>query len=165
MEDQGQGRFRKEISLLDMTLVGVGAIIGSGWLFASGLVASIAGPAGWISWLIGGIALLLLGLVYAELGAAFPRAGGLVRYPLYSHGPLVGYLMSFITVIAFSSICSIEVEAARQYATSWWPALSQPGSTTSPTVLGWLVQLGLLCVFFLVNYWSIGVFAKTNSVI
>ena len=54
METQGQGRFRKQITLLDMTLVGVGAIIGSGWLFASGLVASIAGPAGWISWLVGG---------------------------------------------------------------------------------------------------------------
>ena len=65
-----------------MTLVGVG----SGWLSAAGLVASIA--------------LLLLALVYAELGAPFPRAGGLVRYPLYSHGPLVGYLMSFITVKA-----------------------------------------------------------------
>jgi amino acid transporter len=37
-----------------MILVGIGAIIGSGWLFASGLVASIAGPAGWISWVIGG---------------------------------------------------------------------------------------------------------------
>jgi amino acid transporter len=165
MESQGHGRFKKQISLIDMILVGIGAIIGSGWLFASGLVASIAGPAGWISWVIGGIALLLLGLVYAELGAAFPRAGGLVRYPLYSHGPLVGFLMSFITVIAFSSICSIEAEAARQYATSWWPALSQPGSTTSPTVLGWLVQLGLLGAAFLLNYWSIGVFAKTNSII
>jgi amino acid transporter len=76
MESQGQGRFRKQISLLDMTPVGVGAILGSCWLFASGLVTSIAGPAGWISWLVGGIALLLLGLVYAELGGgAFPRAG------------------------------------------------------------------------------------------
>jgi amino acid transporter len=81
METQGQGRFRKQITLLDMTLVGVGAIIGSGWLFASGLVASIAGPAGWISWLIGGIALLLLGLIYAELGAAFPRAGWCATRP------------------------------------------------------------------------------------
>jgi amino acid transporter len=54
MESQGQGRFRKEISLLDMTPVGVGAILGSCWLFASGLVTSIAGPAGWISWLVGG---------------------------------------------------------------------------------------------------------------
>jgi amino acid transporter len=103
--------------------------------------------------LIGGIALLLLGLVYAELGAAFPRAGGLVRYPLYSHGPLVGYLMSFITVIAFSSIVGIEVLAVRQYATSWWPALSQPDGQ-APTVLGWFVQFGLLIVFLL-NYWSV----------
>lgn len=164
MEGQGQGRFRKEISLLDMTLVGVGAIIGSGWLFASGLVASIAGPAGWISWLIGGIALLLLGLVYAELGAAFPRAGGLVRYPAYTHGPLVGYLMSAITVIAFSSIVGIEVLAVRQYATSWWPALSQPDGQ-SPTVLGWFVQLILLIIFFLLNYWSVRVFAKSNTII
>jgi amino acid transporter len=164
MESQEQGRFRKQISLLDMTLIGVGAIIGSGWLFASGLVASIAGPAGWISWLIGGIALLLLGLVYAELGAAFPRAGGLVRYPAYSHGPLVGYLMSFITVIAFSSIVGIEVLAVRQYATSWWPALSQPDGQ-SPTVLGWFVQLVLICVFFLLNYWSVGIFAKSNTII
>jgi amino acid transporter len=52
--------------------------MGSGWLFASGLVASLAGPAGWTSWVLGGIALLLLGLVYAELGAALPRAGGVV---------------------------------------------------------------------------------------
>lgn len=125
-------------------------IIGSGWMFAAGLVASIAGPAGWISWVIGGIALLLLGLVYSELGAAVPRAGGLVRYLLYSYDPLVGFLVSFITVIAFSSIVAIEVLAVRQYATSGWPALSQPGGEL-PTVLGWFVQLALLVVFFLLN--------------
>jgi glycine betaine transporter len=49
MESHGQGRFRKEITLLDMTLVGIGAIVGSGWLFASGKVASIARSAGSIS--------------------------------------------------------------------------------------------------------------------
>ena len=93
-ESQGHGRLKRQISLIDMIMVGIGAIIGSGWLFAVSIIASIAGPAGWISWVIGGIVLLVLGLVYAELGAAFPRSGGLVRYPEYSHGPLVGYLMS-----------------------------------------------------------------------
>ncbi len=93
MEGQRQGRFRKEISLLDMTLVGVGAIIGSGWLFASGLVASIAGPAGWISWLIGGYRPALARPGIRRTGRRV-SAGGLVRYPAYSHGPLVGYLMS-----------------------------------------------------------------------
>ena len=93
-----------------------GAIFGSGWLFAASHVASIAGPAGIASWVIGGFAVLLLGIVYCELGAALPRAGGIIRYPVFSHGELMGYLLGFITLIAFSSLISIEIVAARQYA-------------------------------------------------
>ncbi|GEO25389.1 aspartate:proton symporter [Alicyclobacillus acidoterrestris] len=157
------GKLKKRLSLSDLIFIGFGAIFGSGWLFASSTVASDAGPAGWISWLIGGIAVILLGLVYAELGGAIPRAGGIVRYPVYSHGPLLGYLMGFATLIAYSSLCSIEVEAARQYAASWWPALSSSGGQ-SPSLLGWILQVALLFVFFLLNYWSVGTFAKVNTV-
>ncbi len=160
---QNQGKFKKQLSLLDLIFVGFGAIFGSGWLFAASHVASIAGPAGWISWVIAGIAVILLGLVYAELGSAIPRAGGIVRYPVYSHGPLIGYLMGFATLIAYSSLCSIEVEAARQYASSWWPMLTKAGSSGSPTILGWSLQLVLLIVFFLLNYWSVKTFAKSNT--
>ena len=74
-----------------------------------------------------------------ELGAALPRAGGVVRYPVYSHGPLLGYLMGFITLIAFSSLVAIEVVASRQYAAAWFPELTKAGSS-DPTTLGWLVQ-------------------------
>lgn len=164
MATRSQEHFKRQISALDLVLVGVGSIIGSGWLFAAGKVAAVAGPAGSLSWVIGGVALLLLGLVYAELGAALPQAGGLVRYPYYTHGPLVSYMVSFITVIAFSSLIAIEVLAVRQYASGWWPALTQTGAD-SPTLLGWFVQLFLFVVFFLLNYWSIGVFAKSNTII
>lgn len=159
-----QAGFKRQVSMLDLTFVGFGAIFGSGWLLAAGQVSGLAGPAGWLSWVIGGVAVLLLGLVYAELGAAVPRAGGIIRYPLYSHGPLLGYLMGFITLIAFSSLIAVEVEAAREYAASWWPALTKPGST-SPTVLGWFFQVALLVVFFLLNYWTVKTFAKSNTVI
>ena len=57
-------------------------------------------PAGIFSWLLGGFAVLLLGIVTAN-SAPLPRAGGVVRYPVFSHGPLLGYLMGFITLIAF----------------------------------------------------------------
>lgn len=97
-----------------------------------------------IPWLIGGLAVLLLGIVYCELGAALPRAGGIIRYPVFSHGELMGYLLGFITLIAFSSLIAIEVVAARQYAAAWFPFLSLPGSG-DPTPIGWLVQLALLC--------------------
>jgi amino acid transporter len=159
-----QGRFKKQLSLVDLTFIGLGAIFGSGWLFAASHVATIAGPAGIVSWLLGGFAVLLLGLVYCELGAALPRAGGIVRYPVFSHGPLLGYLMGFITLIAFSSLIAIEVVAARQYAAAWFPSLTVPGSN-DPTALGWGMQAALLCFFFYLNYSSVKTFAKTNNLI
>ncbi|UNJ81262.1 APC family permease [Metabacillus dongyingensis] len=159
-----QGPFKKTISLLDLILIGLGAIFGSAWLFAVSNVASKAGPIGSLSWVIGGIIVLLIGLVYAELGAALPRTGGILRYPVYSHGPLVGYLISFITIVAYTSLISIEVTAVRQYIAYWLPGLTIKGSD-SPTIAGWLVQFSLLCLFFLLNYWSVKTFAKSNIII
>lgn len=114
--------------------------------------------------MIGGTAVLLLGIVYCELGAALPRAGGIIRYPVFSHGELMGYLLGFITLIAFSSLIAIEVVAARQYAAARFPFLSLPGSG-DPTPIGWLVQLALLCFFFALNYYSVKTFAKSNNLI
>ncbi|MDE2053750.1 MAG: APC family permease [Xanthomonadaceae bacterium] len=160
----GQGGFKKALSLTDLTFIGLGAIFGSGWLFSASHVADIAGPAGIVSWLIGGVAVLLLGLVYCELGAALPHTGGVVRYPVYSHGALLGFLMGLITLIAFSSLIAIEVEACRQYASAWFPQLTRTGSQ-SPTTLGWFVQLAILGIFFLLNYFSVKTFARANNLV
>ncbi|CRG48575.1 APC family permease [Yersinia wautersii] len=159
-----QGKFKKQLTLIDLTFIGLGAIFGSGWLFAASHVASIAGPAGLYSWLIGGLAVLLLGIVYCELGAALPRAGGIIRYPVFSHGELMGYLLGFITLIAFSSLIAIEVVAARQYAAAWFPLLTQTDSS-DPTLAGWILQFVLLLIFFVLNYYSVKTFAKSNNLI
>lgn len=158
-----QGKLKRQLSLLDLTFLGLGAIIGSGWLFAAQQGAQDAGPSAWIAWLIGAVAVMLIGLVYAELGGALPRAGGIIRYPDYSHGPLVGYLMGFAALISYSSVAGIEAEAMRQYAQHWWTALGTPSG--NPTTLGWFIQALLLLFFFLVNYWSVNVFGKINSFI
>lgn len=160
----GKGKLKKQLSLMDLTFIGLGAIFGSGWLFAASHVSAIAGPAGIFSWLLGGFSVLLLGIVYCELGAALPRAGGVIRYPVYSHGPLLGYLMGFITLIAFSSLVAIEVVAARQYAAAWFPELTKAGSS-DPSILGWLLQFGLLCLFFMLNYRSVKTFAMANNLV
>ncbi|MDP9723725.1 amino acid transporter [Priestia aryabhattai] len=161
---ENKGPFKKTISLLDLTLIGLGAIFGSAWLFAVSNVATQAGPAGSFSWVIGGVIILLIGLVYAELGAALPRTGGIIRYPVYSHGHLVGYMISFITIVAYTSLIAIEVTAVRQYVAYWFPALTKSGSD-SPTISGWILQFVLLCLFFLLNYWSVKAFAKSNIII
>ncbi|NTX26744.1 APC family permease [Burkholderia pyrrocinia] len=158
------GYFKKRLSLIDLTFIGLGTVFGSGWLFAASHVASFAGPAGIFSWVIAAVAVLTLGIVYCELGAALPRAGGAISYLHASHGPLMSYLIGVITVIYLSSMVAIEVVAARQYAAAWFPVLNEPG-TSNPSATGWLGQLALVSVFFWLNYSSVKTFAKANNIV
>ncbi|WP_051005674.1 APC family permease [Pantoea sp. A4] len=156
--------FKKELSTFDLTFIGLGTVFGSGWLFSASYVASYAGPAGILSWIFAAVAVLALGLVYCELGAALPRSGGAISYLMTSHGPLMSYLIGLITVIYMSSMIAIEVVAARQYAAAWFPSLNHFGSST-PTMMGWLLQFVMLCFFFSLNYRSIKTFSTFNNLI
>lgn len=163
-----QGKFKRTLTLLDLTFLGLGAIIGSGWLFASLYGAQDAGSKAWIAWIFGAVAVMLIGLVYAELGAAWPRAGGVVRYPEYSHGSMVGFFTGFAYLLATSSVAGIEAAAVRTYASYYIPALSVGGhgpNAGNYTAWGLVVEIGFLVLFFLVNYWSVNIFGKINSVV
>jgi amino acid transporter len=157
------GRFKRRLNLLDLTFLGLGSIIGSGWLFASFHGASKAGSLAWLAWIIAAIAVILIGIVYGEIAAAIPRAGGFVRYPEYTHGSLVGFMTGFACMLAYSSVAGIEVEAVRGYASHWWPGLQNPDG--NPSATGLILQFGLLILFFLLNYWSVQIFGKVNTII
>ncbi|WAH35801.1 APC family permease [Alicyclobacillus dauci] len=158
-----QGKFRRKLSLLDLTLLGVGSMVGSGWLFASQAAVKMAGGIAWIPWLFGALAVMLIGLVYGEMAAAIPRAGGFVRYPDYTHGSLVGYLIGFASMMAYSSVAGVESEAVRSYASSYIPGLDTADGNVS--IWGNLFQIALLVLFFLINYWSVQVFGKINTIV
>ncbi|QQE77170.1 APC family permease [Alicyclobacillus sp. SO9] len=158
----GSSKFKQKLTLLDLTLLGIGSIIGSGWLYGAMKGAHYAGNLAWVAWLFGAAAIILIGLVYAELAAAMPRAGGFVRYPQYTHGSMVGWFIGFASMLAYSSVAGVETDAFREYATGWWHAL---GTAHSPSFLGMLLQVALLFVFFLINYWSVNVFGKVNTIV
>lgn len=160
---QAKGKLKRSLNLADLFFLGIGSIIGSGWLYAAQKGAASAGSYALISWVIGAGLIILVGLVYAELGAAMPRAGGFVRYPDYTHGSFAGFLIGFFCMLAYAAVVATEVEAVRGYAQYWWPALE--GTNGGPSGIGYLLQLGLIIVFFLLNYWSVNIFGKTNTVI
>lgn len=154
-------KLRRELTYIDLTMASLGGIIGSGWLFGSMYGAQIAGPAAIISWIIGGLAVLCIGLVYAELGGALPQAGAIVRYPQYSHGTFVSYLTGWAAVIAYASVPPIEAEAALQYGSHYIGGIFVNGA---PTGAGIVIEFLLVILFFLLNYYGVIVFAKTNTV-
>src|SRR3982751_1875216 len=81
---------KREIGLIGLLWASVGSIIGSGWLFGAQKALITGGPAAIISWVIGGVAILILALVHAELGAMYPVAGGSARFPHYAFGGAAG---------------------------------------------------------------------------
>lgn len=155
---------KRELGLLDLTMMGLGAIVGSGWLFASEKAGNLAGSAAIFSWLLGGLMVLFIALVYAELGSMLPESGGLIRYSQYSHGSFVSYMMAFALIIADSTVIAIEAEAVVQYASYYVPSLYN--TTTGMMALsGWFVAVLLMVLFFFLNFLSVKSFAKSNTII
>ena len=66
----------RDMRLFDITMVGVGAMIGAGIFALTGIAAGHAGPALILAFCLNGILTLMTAMVYAELGSAIPAAGG-----------------------------------------------------------------------------------------
>ena len=66
----------RTMGLLDITMIGVGAMIGAGIFVLTGIAAGVAGPALVIAFFLNGIVTTFTALSYAELGSSFPEAGG-----------------------------------------------------------------------------------------
>ncbi|MFC6977211.1 amino acid permease [Halomicroarcula sp. GCM10025709] len=73
---EGGADFARELTLLDVTFIGVGAMIGGSIFVLSGLAAGESGPALILAFALNGFITIFTGMVYAELGSAIPEPGG-----------------------------------------------------------------------------------------
>jgi amino acid transporter len=112
------GRLQRSVGLYGLMMVSLGSIIGSGWLLGALNAAERAGPASVLSWMLAAGMLALLALVYAELGATYPVAGGGARFPYYSHGPIAGFTAGWASWLQAVFIAPIEILAAITYVNS-----------------------------------------------
>ncbi|MGG1366056.1 APC family permease [Priestia megaterium] len=159
----------RKMGTFSLMMVGLGSIIGSGWLFGAWRAAQIAGPAAIASWIIGMVVILFIALSYSELGSMFPEAGGMVKYTQYSHGSFLGFIAAWANWIAIVSVIPVEAVASVQYMSSWpWEWAKWTGSLVENGILtgkGLAIATGLLIIYFLLNYWTVGLFSKANSLI
>jgi amino acid transporter len=161
------GELRRDISTLGLLFASLGSIIGSGWLFGALYASEVAGPAALVSWVIGGVAVLLLALVHAELGSMFPVAGGSARFPHYAFGGLAGYMVGWIAWLGGVTTAAIEVEAALQYSTHWvsWFTHTSADGTTYLTWPGYAVAVALMLLFAVINVLGVRRLAQSNNLI
>jgi amino acid transporter len=118
------------------------------------IVGAMGGPQAMLGWILGAFFAVCDGLVWAELGAAFPGAGGSYRYLNEIYGPKkLGRLLSFLFIwqLSFSAPLSIASGCIglSQYASYFWPSLETVYSARQATIP--LGLLGAIQVRWLVN--------------
>ena len=158
----GAAGFRREVGLLGLTSVSLGAIIGSGWLLGAQSAAQVAGPASLISWIIGGLILSTLALVHAELGSTYPVTGGTARFPHFAFGAIPGFVCGWMSWLGTAAIAPVEVEAALTYANNKIPGLVHANGTLTPG--GLAAATALMLLFTTVNIIGIRRMSDSNTV-
>ena len=165
---QSDKKLGRELTLVDLLFLCIGAIVGSGWLLAAPVGAALAGPDIIYSWIIGGVIILFIALNYAEISGAIPKTGAVVRYPHLSHGGYVGYLLGWTYLLSAVTVPTIEAEAGFTYASYYIPGLTTTATvngipvhvlTPLATGLAFLMIVG----FFFLNYFGIRLLGKVNT--
>ena len=96
-------QLKKELGALDLTVFGVGVIIGAGIFVLTGTVAaSNSGPALALSFLIAGVACGLAALCYAEFASTVPVAGSAYTFSYATLGELVAWIIGWDLVLEFT---------------------------------------------------------------
>ena len=102
-----QTELSRDMSLFDITFIGVGAMIGAGVFALTGFAAGIAGPALTIAFIINGFVALFTAMSYAELGAAFPEAGGGYLWVKEALEDPNGFYAGWMSWFAHAVACSL----------------------------------------------------------
>jgi APA family basic amino acid/polyamine antiporter len=100
---QGEGSLKRTLTALNLTTLGIGAIVGAGIFVITGnAAAKYAGPAVAISFVLAGIACGFAGLCYAEMAAAVPVAGSAYTYAYATLGELVAWIIGWDLVLEYA---------------------------------------------------------------
>ncbi|MBI3437239.1 MAG: amino acid permease [Proteobacteria bacterium] len=101
------GELKKSLGALNLILLGIGCIIGTGIFVLTGRAAAeFAGPGIMISFVITGVLCALVALCYSELAAAIPVSGSAYSYSYASMGEFVAWIMGVLLLLEYGVAAS-----------------------------------------------------------
>jgi hypothetical protein len=93
------------------------------------MIATMHGPQAMLGWILGAVLVVCDGMVWAELGASMPQAGGPVRYLRAMYPGKAGRWLSFLFVFQLTFSAPLSMASGcigfAQYASYLWPSLAQ----------------------------------------
>src|SRR5438046_3477805 len=102
-EEAGEGRLRRILCPVQLTSLGVGAIIGTGIFILTGVAAhDRTGPALMLSFVLAGLACVFAALCYAEFASMVPVAGSAYTYAYATLGELFAWIIGWDLILEYA---------------------------------------------------------------
>ena len=142
----GNRKLKRDLGLWAATAIVIGNMIGSGIFTAPQSLAAASNPtSSIIAWLITSVGSLFLALVFAKLGALYPRSGGPIVYTRLAYGEFAAFLIAWTFWIGMWVGNAAIITAVVRYLTIFFPALGTNG------LLAFIVSSSILWLFTLIN--------------
>jgi APA family basic amino acid/polyamine antiporter len=143
-EQTSRPKLKRSLGLSMATALVIGNMVGSGVFGLPSALASV-GPISLLAWVITGAGAILLALVFANLGRAYPQTGGPYVYARRAFGDFAGFWTAWgYWIAAWAGNAAIAVIFV-SYATVFWPSLG------TNNLLAFAVGLTLIWALTLVN--------------
>src|SRR5215467_8612015 len=137
--EHAHGELKRSLGALNLVLLGIGCIIGTGIFVLTGRAAAqFAGPAITISFIITGLLCAFVALCYAELASALPVSGSAYSYSYASTGEVVAWIMGVLLLLEYGLAASTVAVGWSGYLNSLLQDLGiniPPQFTGAPTVM------------------------------
>ena len=102
-EMKGENRLRRVLGPVQLTSLGIGAVIGAGIFVSTGAVArNVSGPALMLSYVVAGLVCAFAGLCYAEFASMVPVAGSAYTYAYATLGELFAWIIGWDLVLEYA---------------------------------------------------------------
>lgn len=148
----GEVTLSRDLNLFTITMIGVGGMIGAGIFVLTGIAAGVAGPALVLAFLLNGIVTTFTAMSYAELGSAFPEAGGGYLWVKEGLGGAQGFLAGWMSWFAHVSAGSLYALGFGRFASELWSLAGIPSFGLTVPQLTLAFMSVIILIFTLINY-------------
>jgi amino acid transporter/nucleotide-binding universal stress UspA family protein len=145
-------RLSREMRLMDITMIGVGAMIGAGIFVLTGIAAGVAGPGLLLVFLLNGFVTLFAAAAYAELGSSFHDAGGGYLWVKTGLKDPHGFLSGWMSWFAHAVACSLYALGFGAYFHLVLPMIGVPDFAMPLLPMEKWLAVGVVALFAYINY-------------
>ncbi|WP_288311227.1 amino acid permease [uncultured Selenomonas sp.] len=148
----------KSLGALDLVLLGIGCVIGTGIFVLTGVAAAkYAGPAVTVSFVLSGLACALAGLAYAEFSSIVPASGSAYTYTYASLGEFIAFIVGWNLILEYTVTASAVASGWSGYVTGLMlsAGIDLPHALTPVPADGGVINLPAIFITLLLSFFLI----------